>query len=131
MAMGGGFKENDGGAASVTVKDYDFSTVKLRESIRFGNQGGIGIGNSFKFSPYFEFGLSQERAVTERKISGTFSNGSEFDSKLNKSERNFLNFIVGTDLKISQNVSAFINYESSSSQEENRNDVRAGMAIRF
>lgn len=129
--MGGGFRENDGGAAAVTVKSYDFSTLKLRESIRFGNQGGIGIGNSFKFSPYFEFGVSQERALTEREISGTFSNGSAFTSNLNKSERDFINLIVGTDFRVSQNVSAFINYENSSSGEENRSDVRAGMSIRF
>jgi hypothetical protein len=134
----GGFRETNGGNSNLTVNDYDFATVKFRESVRIGSdskhklpQTSIPQLNSVTYSPYVELGLAQERAVSNRSISGQFFNGNEFSTNLDKKDRNFLTMALGAKAEISKDVSGFISYERSTSNQENRNDLRVGVGVKF
>ena len=143
--LAGGFDETNGGNSQISVDDYNFATVKFRESFRFGTDQGLkiptsGVANLDKvinklsnvtFSPYIELGLAQERAIGNRTIKGTFFNGTAFSTNLNKDDRNFVTASIGTRAQITKDITGFLSYERSTSNQENRNDIRAGISFGF
>jgi hypothetical protein len=134
QSFGGGFDESSGGVSAVRVSDYNFSTVKTRESIRLGKEDAANVnfrGRNIKFSPYVELGLSQEKALSSRTLNGQFSTGSNFSTSLEDNNRNFTIASIGTNAQLNDSTSAFINYESSNSNEENRSEIRGGLRIKF
>jgi hypothetical protein len=125
-----GFNETDGGVSAIKIDSHNFSTLKTRESIRFGRENVSSI-RGLSFSPYVELGLSQEQAMDDRTISGSFSTGAKFQTNLEKNNRKFTTVALGVNAQINQNVSAFVNYENANSNDENRNEVRGGVRIKF
>lgn len=67
----GSTTEVNGGASNVNLHKFDFSTIKLRQSLRFGKDDAINI-KSTKLSPYLEFGAAQERVIGNRKTLDNF-----------------------------------------------------------
>jgi hypothetical protein len=127
----GGYRENNGGDGAITINDYDFGTIKYRESIKFGSNQPLKI---FKInvSPYLDLGFAQERAVGERKLSGSFNaNNSSFSTVLNDNERNFVTAGAGLKAKITNDISASLSYERSKSNQERRDDLRFGVGVKF
>lgn len=133
--LAGSLKEIGGSAgnSAISVKSYEFSTLKFRESVRLERSNFFKLSN-IEFAPYFELGLSQERALGERNISGTFlasdSNGS-FTAKLKNNNRNFVTGTTGFNMQINKDVSAFVSYENAVSSQETRNDLNAGFGVKF
>jgi outer membrane autotransporter protein len=128
-----GFTEENGGDAALKVNDYSFDTVKFREVLKFGANKYVSLG-ALNIFPYAEFGLAQERTIGNRKIRGSFAvNNTEFVTNLSKNNRNFLTGSIGTDIKITADSAAFISYQRSQdfSDKQTRNDVSAGIRIRF
>ena len=133
--FGGGFEENNGGVSAIKLNDYDFTSLKTRQSVRFGkvNAKTLNIFNQFNLtlSPYAEIGLTQEQAIGNRSINGQFSTGTFFNANLENNNRNFTTIALGTNAKINEDISAFINYESANSNDENRSELRGGLRIKF
>jgi hypothetical protein len=130
----GGFNEESGGASAVKINDYDFATLKTRESVRFGKDGALNatlLNNSLSISPYIEVGFAQEDGLGDRSLNGQFINGLNFTTQLRENSRDFTTTAVGFNAKINKNISAFLSYENSSSNEENRNEVKGGLRVRF
>jgi hypothetical protein len=134
----GGFQETDGGNSNLKINDYDFSTIKFRESVRIGSntkqrlsQLSIPQLSNITYTPYVELGLAQEKAISDRSISGEFFNGNRFTTNLDKKDRNFLTMAIGAKAEITKDVSSFVSYERSTSNQENRNDLRVGVGIKF
>jgi hypothetical protein len=128
----GGFVEGGGGAAAITINDYSFETLKLRESVRFGNNSLIATVKNIQISPYFEIGLSQEKTIGGGKgFSGAFSNGNRFSSTLASYDKNFVTSIVGTSLNFTNSVSGFVSFENAESSNETRNNINAGVRVKF
>jgi hypothetical protein len=128
---GGGFTENSGGAAAVSINDFTFDTFKFRESVRLGKDSALSVFNGVKISPYFELGLSQERNSGNRDIAGSFKNGAKFNTTLQDQRANFVTSALGLNIDITQDVSAFLNYENSISKNEKRDDAQAGLKFKF
>jgi fibronectin-binding autotransporter adhesin len=134
QTVAGGFNEESGGASAVKINDYDFSTLKTRESVRFGKDGAINtnlLNNSLSLSPYIEVGFAQEDGLGDRTLNGQFIDGSKFTTQLREDSRNFTTAAVGINAKINSNISAFVSYENSSSNDENRNEVKGGLRVKF
>ena len=129
-----GFDEFGGGVSAVKINGYDFSTLKLRESVRFGKDKAIQtnlLNNNLSISPYIEVGLAQERNISAKEISGYFSNGQSFSAQLNRNNRNFITSELGISANVNNNISAFFSFENSNNNNENRNELKGGVRIKF
>ncbi len=107
-SMARGFGEENGGAAAVRIDDFVFTTLKTRESFRFGKDNAFSL-HDIKISPYLEFGLAQEKAINGRNISGSFSNSARFSTRLEKNNRDFITSAIGLNAQINKTISAFLN----------------------
>jgi hypothetical protein len=134
-SFAGGFTESSGGDSAIMVNDHSFSTLKTRESVRFGKDSAINmnlLNNRVSLTPYVEVGFAQERAMGSRQIDGHFTvNQDRFTTDLEKSDRSFTTSALGVTAQINDDVSAFVSYENSSSSDENRNEVKGGIRIKF
>ena len=129
--MAGKIDEREGGDSQISVKDYNFSTLKIREAVRVERSNYLKFSN-IEFSPYFELGLAQERAIGDRKISGSFVAANQnFSTKLKNNNRNFITGNVGFNMQINKDVSAFVSYENAVSDKETRKDFNAGVSVKF
>lgn len=129
--MAGKISESGAGNSQISVKSYDFSTLKFREAVRVERSNYFKLSN-IEFSPYFELGLAQERTIGDRKISGSFVAANQgFNTKLRSNNRNFVTGNVGFNMQINKDVSAFVSYENAVSSQETRNDLNAGVSVKF
>ncbi len=127
----GEINENGGGASAFSYSDFSFATLKLRQAVRAERENAFKLRN-IEFSPYFELGLAQERAIGDRNISGTHkASSATFSSKLQNNNRSFVTGNAGFNMKISKDVTAFVSYENATSNEEVRNDFNAGVSVKF
>jgi hypothetical protein len=126
----GEVSEINGGNAQVTLDKNVYKNLKTREAVRFGHDNSLNLGG-VAISPYLELGLSQEKSLGNRSVTGKFFNGSKFDVTLANSDRNFVTSAIGVNLQVTPSITAFVNLESAKSSEEERKDAKAGLMIKF
>ena len=127
----GEINETSGGASAFSYSDFSFATLKLRQAVRAERENAFKLKN-IEFSPYFELGLAQERAIGDRNISVRHkASNASFSHKLQNNNRSFVTGNAGFNMKISKDVTAFVSYENATSNEEVRNDFNAGLSIKF
>ncbi len=123
------FQEENAGAANIKINDFSFSTLKLRQAVRFGKEE-INF-SKLNLSPFLEFGLSQERGFGSAKIKGNFSNNSAFSFKLQNQNQNFITSAIGLNAQFNQDISGIISFENSNNKNENRNEGRLLINVKF
>jgi hypothetical protein len=112
-----GFTESHGGAAGVTINNAEFATLKTSQSVELTSKQGIEVTNSVKAYPSIELGLSQERVVGNRDITGTFSTNTNFSTTLQQNDNNFIDMGAGVNFTISDDATAFVSYQGGFNSE--------------
>jgi hypothetical protein len=126
----GSINESAGGVSAVSIDKNILKNIKTRESVRIGHNDSIKVAG-IAFSPYAELGLSQEKSMGDRNVTGRFSTGDKFQTTLAGNNRNFVTSAIGANVNISETISGFIAFENASSSREDRNDAKAGVRVQF
>lgn len=127
----GGYAEKNGGAAGVVIEDHSFDTLKTTEGFSLQNKKGYTLSDSIIVRPRLDLSISQEQAISGRKVRGVFSDTTNFQTSLSEQGGNFVNTGVGLDFDVTDSIAAFINYQNAYSSDENRKDAKVGVNIKF
>jgi len=127
-----GYNEHSGGAAAVSMNDYDFGTIRPQANLSLYNNKGIALPYSdIIMKPSLNIGAYSEYAMSGRDASGTFSTGTPFNLTLDKSNSTFATGSINLDFDIKPGVTAFTSYQSSINTHESRNDVQIGIKLKY
>jgi uncharacterized protein with beta-barrel porin domain len=126
----GGFTEQGGGLAGISMEGYSFGTWETSESITLAHEAGLKI-HDMAVTPRFTVGLTQRYAGSGGQAQGNFSNGTPLTLAFDRSNTNFVTAGAGLDLTISPEVTGFVEYQNQSARNQTNNAAKAGVNIRF
>lgn len=130
--FGQGYTEQTGGAAAVTINDYDFGMLRPKAELSFYNHEGFTLsGSHIVAKPNINIGAFKEYATNDRNVAGTFSAGTPFNLKLDENSRAFATAGLGADFDITPGVTAFISYQGAANHDELRNEAKIGAELAF
>ena len=127
----GGFTEQGGGAAGISMNGYSFGSWKTFEGVTLAQERGTRVLSDIIVKPHVTLGLSQEYESGGCAARGSFSNATPLTLGFDCSNQNFVDTGAGLDFNLADNITGFVVYQNEYSHNETRNEAKAGVTITF